>query len=907
MNRIFKIAAGICLSTLLAVGIETSVIGQESETSWADPLNLSQTGSAIEPRMVIDDNGFMHVFWQDHALNTYFYSRGTPQAWAVPVQVEVPFGTRTPFPDLEPDDLTPLYTPHLLADPRGLIHVFWIGGEDTLIYSQVPIEEITNFEAWSPQQQLAASVSNFSAAADSNGNVKLSYINNQSDQGLAAGVYHRLLDGGSIEWTEPLLLYRSAYLQNLPREEANIQLAVGTQGDSSSTFVTWDNRAEEKVFLARSQDGGNSWSEPVVIDQRQPDDALRAVGPSKILVTTTNDSVLLIWQAGHDFDICSQYYQTSDDGGESWQEAAVMLEDFSGCPDQNDVVGLTDDLILLSTSYQDQLYLLAWNDNRWSDPQPLEMDEFIHPVTYRSVDYGCQQISLQDQSQLQMVGCGSGSSAQTADIWQTSRKLGEIANWFPGEGAWTEPIEITDGISALSYPLLVVDSEERIHAFWIQDRSEVGSQRVIYYARNQDARWTPPIPILASEDNDILRQRVVIGLNDRLLVGWVEGSGAAYFSQSNSDRATLSVEWSTPVQLPFPEINISDLDIALNDQSLVYYIAYAVPFNENRGIYLTSSSDEGRMWTSPIKVFDGAEAGWQVVGPPRISVSEDGTIFILWTELDIEAGEGHIMSKALYYSRSVDGGSTFQEPTLVDEGSVIWNDLIYFDGSIHRLWQEKSDTGGALFHQYSLNNGQNWSIKSRVVNSANPLGVAADSSGQLHVIDIGDDTLNHTVWNGNIWMPVELVKITTVMIDGASSIELDVALGPDRLLATLFSGQTTGPDEEQPTISLFSTWRNVEAQEEALIIATVPSTPEPNETPIVEAETVSPEVTPLATLSPTLASEINNTTINQPAENSGLFNIDNPIVRLALVMIPVAFLLLAVILLVVRTYRSSRT
>jgi hypothetical protein len=430
---------------------------------------------------------------------------------------------------------------------------------------------------------------------------------------------------------------------------------------------------------------------------------------------------------------------------------------------------------------------------------------------------------------------------------------------------------------------------------------------VIYYARNQDDQWTPPVPILVSEDDDILRQRIAISPNDRLLVGWVEESGAAYFSQSSSDRATLPADWSTPVQLPSPEINISDLDIALDVQSLVYYIAYTIPFNENRGIYLTWSYDEGRVWTTPINVFNGAEAGWQVVGPPRISVSEDGTIYILWTELDIEAGEGNITSGALYYSRSVDGGSTFQEPALVDESSVIWSDLIYFDRSIHRLWQEKIDAGGTLFHQYSLNNGQNWSSKSRVVNTANPVGVAADSSGQLHVIEIGDDTLNHTVWNGNIWTPEERVKIPAAMIEGTSSNEVDLALGPDQLLATLFSGQTTEPDEEQPTISLFSTWRNVDVLNEPLIIATVPPDLEPPEAPTVEVEAESTETTPETTPIPTPTSEPIDATNNQPEENPSLFNIDNPIIKWAIIVIPVALLLLVVVVSAFWYYRSSRT
>ena len=898
---------------LLAGGLVNRVYGQESEGNWADPINLSRSGSAAVPQLVIDGRGVSHVFWQDQAVDSYIYTQGTPEAWTAPAQIELPFGTRSTFPDLEPDNPTPLFIPYLYTDPRGFIHAFWIDDEDSLFYSRAPLDQITDFAAWNQPEQLAGAVTDLSAAVDNRGNLHLSYINKQGIENNPAGVYHRRLDPETFAWTNPSLLYRSAYLQDLPIEQANIQLAIGSQGESSTIFIGWDNRAEEKVFIARSPDGGISWSEPAIVDQRQSEDGLSGVGPSNILIASRDGGVLLIWVAGHGFDICSQYYQWSTNDGLSWTEPRVMLEEFTSCPQGNEYLGPANDLMLFSTSLQDQSYLLAWDGGRWSDPQPRELNRFIHPDTFRSVEFGCHQMGVQDESRLQMVGCGLGSEGQSADIWATSRFIGEIPDWFPPKAAWTEPLQIAESELTLSYPQVVADTQGRFHAFWTQENTDLAARRAIFYSRQQGDLWTPPVPIIVSEEGEIHQSRVVIGFEDRLLLAWVEDSAVAYFSQSSSDQATLPADWSTPTLLPTPDFSISDLDIALN-QSGYIYISYTIPFNENRGVYLTWSEDNGGTWNDPIKVFDGVKAGWKMVGPSRLSVSENGSVYILWTELDFDASEGNIISKALHYSQSTDavdtGGSPrFQEAALVDESPVIWHDLIYFNGTIHRLWQEGLDTGSALFHDYSSDNGQNWSSRLLVSSSVDPVAATVDTGGQLHVIEAGDGTVNYYVWNGRIWMPGEGVKFPPAIVEELASNEVAVAFDPAQMLGSIFSGQTTGPDEEQPSPSLFFTRRNIDIQDEPVIIATLPPDLEPTDPSTAEAEGATPQVTVVPSPSspgPTQTPEASNGLNNQPGRISGLLNISNPIFKWALVVIPVLFLLLAVSLLVVWSYRSSR-
>ena len=40
-------------------------------------------------------------------------------------------------------------------------------------------------------------------------------------------------------------------------------------------------------------------------------------------------------------------------------------------------------------------------------------------------------------------------------------------------------------------------------------------------------------------------------------------------------------------------------------------VVYAIPLNEPRGVYMVRSADLGATWSRPVRVFDGAAAGWE--------------------------------------------------------------------------------------------------------------------------------------------------------------------------------------------------------------------------------------------------------------------------------------------------------
>ena len=112
------------IAQLSAAPLLQDVTGAEE---WGDPLNMSQSGVASEPRVVVDANNVVHVIWREDALDSYFYSREDVGVWREPVAVELPFGTPRYAAGL--GDVF-LYNPKILADDNGRIYAFWLGGKN---------------------------------------------------------------------------------------------------------------------------------------------------------------------------------------------------------------------------------------------------------------------------------------------------------------------------------------------------------------------------------------------------------------------------------------------------------------------------------------------------------------------------------------------------------------------------------------------------------------------------------------------------------------------------------------------------------------------------------------------------------------------------------------------------------
>ena len=74
--------------SISAILVSTSLVAaQESETDWSPLINLSQSGSTINPVVVQDETGVIHVIWQDE-ISGFFYTQYFEGEWTEAIQVD---------------------------------------------------------------------------------------------------------------------------------------------------------------------------------------------------------------------------------------------------------------------------------------------------------------------------------------------------------------------------------------------------------------------------------------------------------------------------------------------------------------------------------------------------------------------------------------------------------------------------------------------------------------------------------------------------------------------------------------------------------------------------------------------------------------------------------------------------
>ncbi len=879
-------------------GLVSLGFAQTDAAGWDNPENMSSSGSATEPQVLVDAAGVAHLIWQDSAVNSFVYTSRGPEGWSANRPVELPFGSREFVTDLAATDPTPLYNPRMVADTAGNIHAFWLGNENALFYSWVPAAQFEELAAWAQPQLLVAAAIGLSAVVDESGGVHLSYVRTQPRESLPAGIYYQKLSSVDEGWTEPTLLYPSQYFHGLPETQANTQLTVNSVGENSHVYIAWENRPLEKLFFARSVDGGLSWEESTIIDERQKEDAPNTVGPNNLTMTVVDESILLIWQAGHGLNSCGQYYQRSEDNGDSWQAPKRMLEELLGCPEGNRFLGVAGDFDLHFFRYEDQPYLMAWQDGRWSDPQiQPELSSFYSSETFRRVELGCLQLTLFDESQLLAVGCGTSLNEHADDIWRLSRPVGDIETWYPTAPTWEEPKEIITGGLNLLPPIMAADSQGKMHVIWSQADDTNRSQNTIYYAFLDEGQWTQAVPVIQAPEGDIGQLEMIISEDDQLMVIWVSNSGKLFFSRSNVENAMLQDEWSSPLNLLSPKSFISGADIAVSDDGNVY-VATSIPVNNRRGVYLQESLTGGSSWSDPILALDGGTNFWEIVGPPRLEVTSDGQIHLLVVEQAPQAAGLGLATTGLFYSRSNSIDGEFSQPELVSEKAVNWADLMD-DGRqiIHRLWQEPDGLLKDVRHEYSVDAGQTWSESTRVTNQQGPVGFAVDSGGQVHAVQISDGAMNHRIWNGEGWQIADdsgSMRDTTALPGVPQSVVL--ALSPKQILAALFTNEDFAAEPSEPLSNAYLTWGTIGSPAELSV--SLP-TPAPTAIPLIATvpveKTPSPDPVPSVTITATSETVAQpETTGNTGLENSSLIESDNSIVRTVTAFLPAALFLVII-------------
>jgi len=866
----------------------TWVLAQSSDDPWAAPVNLSHSGVAMNPAILIDSEAVVHAVWQDDIAN-FVYTQLDGDQWSAPKTTNLNRLFSMPVAsESTGQSQSAIYTgpnPLFIAGPGPYIFAFWISPQGKLFTSKVTNHNFEHVTAWDSGGVIASEAASFAVAVDARGDWHLAYFRTVDDPKYPAGIYYSRSRNSGWNWTIPVLLYESPYLRGLGEGEANLSLATAGTEDALSVYIAWDNRPRKQVLLTRSADGGRNWEQPMLVAGPEPDSGL--AGPFNIQVGANQNSLVLVWQSGRPGGSCSQIYQSSSDAGATWSDPQQMTEDLLGCAQSNRfVTGLAnspDGPLYFLTETQSQIYLSAWNGLQWSEPQQQPvLAGFEDPEIFTQVDYGCHRASLLGE-RLYIIGCDQGEGG---DVWVTSRDLEADKSWFMPP-VWSQLSPVTDDNLEMEAVELVATGDDLIHGFFNQRQDPA-----IYYTYWDGELWSHITPVLKLPEGEAAWPAIAAGPGNELFLIARNNRGALYFSKATSSSADIASSWSTPTRLGIGhDGEVGSVDVAWDAAGTVY-VAYSVPVNEERGIYLVLSKDQGTTWSEPLQVFDGAAAGFDLVGAPSLLTSANGLLHVIWKEQSIQ-GDGVPQPVSLHYTRSEDGGHTFNNAELVVEEPVAWREIVTDGkGNLHLLWQPQ-DTLTTVWDQVSLGGGHTWQYPQGLHHEGMTAAIMVDSVGRLHLVDAGPGSLGHWLWDGSRWQPEAHLHWSLASQQEVPVELLAAAVNKQGKMVVVLAVPTGEGDAAERTL-LYST-RTLELPPEQTAIQEVPT------------QTLLPPTLTPATPTPERSSTPASTVDSEPANSQGQTDRDETndlISPFTMALLPVALLLLSVLGIVIR--RAAR-
>ncbi len=840
------LGSGLFVCLILMIVFAQAVTAQSNGQPWSEPLNLSHSGATTQPQITVTPDGRILVAWIDQ-YDGFVVTQSQADIWTYPVSLKQIFKK-------QPTDM------RLDSGSDGWVHLTWTDEDGSLYHRQVRGEDFTFAMRWSPSQLLAKSVAGFDQAIALDGRIHITFTNNETTKELTAGIYNarQTLTGA---FTLPRLLYASPYFRGLEAEQSQVSVAVGGDG---IVYAAWDEYNQDRVSLAISKDGGDTWSQPKVVDSRQEGDG-GAQGPYRPTLSALGKQAMLVWQAGHKGTSCAQYFQSSINSGQSWSKTASLPGSLGqSCADNLQILQNPAAGTWLLASAASNVQITAWQPDTggWSDPQTQNaLSSFTDPETFRQIAMDCQYGALFG-SKLLVVGC---EREQNGDIWLLERILDNPKTLYPTPTPtplWSTPAALDSGPEAFTSLTLASEATGRLHAFWSRPDDEA-----VYYALWDGTRWTQAQAVVNSPASTPQDLTVALDPGGQIFLAWSDSlAGGLFFSTAPISQAISRAKWTATQQIPTPGI------LPASPQAIILpggkaLLAYAAPFNEGRGIYTVQSqsaltSGQRIDWSTPEKVFDAEAAGWGSLSSPRLAQDATGGLHLLWIKNSLPPDS---RAEGLYYAQKKAGeGKLWSQPVETVRGQVLWNAILTADGgTLHNAWQVLLGGKAVLFHQTSEDEGQSWSEATRLSGVQDTSGLpalVADASGQPNLLLISpaqmratedEPSLRRWTWQEGGWVEDDSQPLPGIQSPG--KLAAAAAPGPD--LGALFSGEqapkstaepgiiTTLQATTEPKQGLFFSGRKLESTSSA-------EQATPQETPTASNETQAP--TSQITATPTI-------------------------------------------------------
>jgi hypothetical protein len=332
------------------------------------------------------------------------------------------------------------------------------------------------------------------------------------------------------------------------------------------------------------------------------------------------------------------------------------------------------------------------------------------------------------------------------------------ATEFIDDGSWSPPVNLSQS-GAASRPVITADARGYFYALWWDNfdgthfsvyRPEQGWSRpvnvpAIVGARSTAVNTPPTAPtglrLFASDDNV-------------LHAFWIDARGALMYASSNQ-RAGTEATWSTPLQLatqPF----VWDAQV---DAGGVLHVAYIRKLQTTAlpaGIYYRQSITSGRRWETARALVTSLYFRTLPDSAAHVDVAANGAgeVFVAWDDPQLFYS---------FYSRSGDGGRTFEAPVgLTPTENITGNIprrlrlLEKQDGSYMRLWQASDSC--ALYQESYDATANAWSTPTRILEQLSGCLTEAQSfaldDGRMLLfagLTEGTSAAALALWDGERW------------------------------------------------------------------------------------------------------------------------------------------------------------
>ena len=713
-----------------------AVQAQSAGDLWNEPVNLSVSGSTSMLVSAGEPNGQAQVMWWDKfdgAQYTYLKTDGT---WSKPVTVTGIYGQRTRGPGGR-IDITPPLDLKLLTSANNQVFVFWRVTNGDLMYARTDSRN----PKWSGGVRLITNPLVWTVSIAPDNSLNLAYVRASATSNVQPGIYFRRSKDGT-SWSDAVAVTTSLYFRTLPAASATLSVVAFGQ---RQVLVGWDDPQTLQSYQARSITTGSKFEPPELVEAG----GIAEVAIPKHIryLNMPNAGLLRLWEAG---DSCVLYQQALDQ--DTWTAPVRVLEKVNGCLRSTYTYPTSDGRLFMTigATATTRGIITAWDGVSWADPLTPQV-AFINPSTDSLVALDCENLLLAKDTVI-MVGCD-----QQGDVWVLTSQVA-APDFLPlAASEWGHPLILSRGDTDVSVPNVAVDQQNRFHVVWSQAASLGAPGDTLVYIRGDGNTWTDPAVISNGLGGAIESPNLIADPNQVLHLVWSGGpTGQVQYNQAFMRDALIAADWGDVQSLPAVRPVGDSPEIILSPTGKLYAV-YAIPFNEDRGLYLTSSSDLGVTWAPVTRIFDAAAANWGVIHEVQLVVDQQDQLHVVWSRAaspDQESPQG------IYYSRSRDGGATWTEALEISSDPDNEPRLaISSDNILHLVWAHTTLNGHELLHQWSPDGGQTWSTRARVPDLGVVVagtGLVADTNGSLYLVgmELTRETsaaIFYLRWDGQTW------------------------------------------------------------------------------------------------------------------------------------------------------------